>query len=60
MFTLHESGTLKNCGNIIKALTRESFLKQEIQKRNGAYFFFTNIFKNLPLYKVFKCRKFIM
>ena len=37
----HESGTLKNCGYITKALMQcwESFLKQEMQKRNGAYFF---------------------
>ena len=36
----------KNCGYITKALTQrwESFLKQEMQKRNGAYFFFTNIY----------------
>ena len=40
-FTLHESGTLKNCGYITKASTHrwESFLKREMQKRNGAYFF---------------------
>ena len=45
-FTLHESGTLKNCGYITKALTQrwESFLKREMQKRNGAYCFFTNIY----------------
>ena len=41
IFTLHESGTLKNCGYITKALTQrwESFLKQKMQKRNGAYCF---------------------
>ena len=46
-FTLHESGTLKNCGYITKALTQrwESFLKREIQKRNGAYCFFTTFTK---------------
>ena len=40
-FALDKSGTLENCGNITKALTQcwESFLKQEMQKRNGAYFF---------------------
>ena len=40
-FTLDKSVTLENCGNITKALTQcwESFLKQEMQKRNGAYFF---------------------
>ena len=41
IFTLHESGTLKNCDYITKALTKhwESFLKQEMQKCNIAYFF---------------------
>ena len=40
-FTLEKSGTLENCGNITKVLTQrwESFLKQAMQKRNGAYFF---------------------
>jgi len=40
-FTLHESGTLKNCGYITKALTQrwESCLKREMQKCNRAYFF---------------------
>ena len=40
-FTLNESGTLENYGYNTKALTQrwESFLKQEIQKGNGAYFF---------------------
>ena len=40
-FSLHESGTLKNCGYITKALTQrwESFLTREMQKRNEAYFF---------------------
>ena len=38
---MHESGTLKNCSYITKALTQrwESFLNQEMQKRNGAYLF---------------------
>ena len=45
-FTLHESGTLKNCGYITKALTQrwESFLKREMQKRSGAYCFLRNIY----------------
>jgi len=40
VFKPSESVTLKNCGYIPKALTQRcgSFLKQEMQKRNGAYF----------------------
>ena len=43
IFTLHESGTLKNCGFITLAVTQrwESFLKGKMQMRNGAYCFFT-------------------
>ena len=45
-FTLHESGTLKNCGCITLALTQrwESFIKHQMQKRNGVYCFFNNIY----------------
>ena len=47
IFTLHEGGTLKKCGFITYALMQrwESFLRREMQKRNGAYCFFTTFTK---------------